>query len=292
MHSVRRVRHSAEQQEARRRKEASLIKSYTALENKVLQSRHGGATLNMTTDLLNANPELYTVWNMRRELLGRGKDELNGELRFVEKLIQRYPKVYWLWDHRLWVLDNLGSEAPWQRELGLVSMLLEHDARNFHGWTYRRAVIARMEACLNKSFTQQEMDFTTKKINENFSNFSAWHNRSTLIRKLEIPPSLEEELAYSQEAILMDPEDQSAWIYYRWLLSGDLFKPSITTLQKEKTAITELHEEEPTIEGAYTLYQIHRMLKETPPRSLLESMIKLDPMREKRYTYLMSQVHS
>lgn len=292
MHSVRRVRHTAEQQEARRHKEAVQISRYTALERQVFSHRHSGATLRMTTELLDVNPELYTVWNMRRELLSCDMNQLNGEMAFLEKLFRRYPKVYWLWDHRLWVLDKLGPQAPWDRELGLISMLLEHDARNFHVWTYRRAVIARMEASLNKSLAQQELDFTTKKINENFSNFSAWHNRSTLLRKLQTPPPLEEELAYSREAILMDPEDQSAWIYYRWLLCGDLYQPTETSLREQKNAITELYDEEPTIEGALTLCQIYQLQKESPPRALFEAMIELDPMRARRYSHLMSPAHS
>lgn len=50
-----------------------------------------------------------------------------------------HPKVYWIWTHRMWCLENVphgpGDTDGWRRELwnvefGLVEKLLESDARN------------------------------------------------------------------------------------------------------------------------------------------------------------------
>ena len=72
----------------------------------------------------------------------------------------------------------------------LASKMLSLDSRNFHGWGYRRTVVRALESpkisssgCTD-SLVEQEFEYTTKMINTNLSNFSAWHNRSKLIPRL------------------------------------------------------------------------------------------------------------
>ncbi len=50
------------------------------------------------------------------------------------------------------------------------------DARNFHGWAYRRFVADR--ACVPP---EEEEAYSMECINANFSNFSAWHARTVLL---------------------------------------------------------------------------------------------------------------
>lgn len=78
----------------------------------------------------------------------------------------------------------------------MVGKMLTRDSRNFHGWGYRRTVIENLESpALNgKSMACEEYDYTTKKIGENLSNFSAWHNRSRLILQM-----LDEQNASAEE---------------------------------------------------------------------------------------------
>jgi geranylgeranyl transferase type-2 subunit alpha len=83
--------------------------------------------------------------------------------------------------------------CDWARELKLCSKLLALDERNcmycmrhdvvvhlplraVHCWNYRRYA-ARMA----KATLPQEFQFTTEKIGHNFSNYSAWHQRSALL---------------------------------------------------------------------------------------------------------------
>jgi len=103
--------------------------------------------------------------------------------------------------------------------------------RIVHGWDYRRYIIRQLDLkdkgandkILDRA--QSEFDFTTTKIQQNFSNYSAWHNRSTLLGKLAKNLSNEEreaivdsEFDLVKNAIYTDPEDQSAWLYDLWLI--------------------------------------------------------------------------
>ena len=122
---------------------------------------------------------------------------ISNDLNFLIPLLRKFPKCYWIWSYRLWILEESTRILPspearsfWQQELTLVGKMLNLDSRNFHGWGYRRTIIRALESNesetegLSTSMTQQEFDYTTKMINSNLSNFSAWHNRSKLIPKL------------------------------------------------------------------------------------------------------------
>ena len=171
--------------------------------------------LEQTSALLKKNPEYYTIWNVRRNIFqnefhklknqvesneltedrkqSQVLDIINLDLYFLLPLLLQYPKCYWIWNHRLWVLEQ-GTEylAPakarslWQDELNLVNKMLGRDGRNFHGWGYRRIVVAALEdpKLEGESLAKDEYDYTTKMIRQNLSNFSAWHNRTQLIRRM------------------------------------------------------------------------------------------------------------
>lgn len=107
-----------------------------------------------TNALLDLNPEFYTVWNYRRHVLTRGlfpnstPEEvvalLTTELRLTMAYLRVHPKVYWIWTHRMWCLENVplgpgpeGGEGAegwrnefWKTEFMIVEKLLDSDPRN------------------------------------------------------------------------------------------------------------------------------------------------------------------
>ena len=190
--------------------------------------------LSLTSQILLLNPEYYTVWNDRRRILINGlfppsnghsgptasvpseAPSLSGvsqtvlsliesDLRFVIPMLRKFPKCYWIWNHRLWLLQQATQRLPvhvardlWQAELGLVGKMLALDNRNFLCWGYRRHVVEQLESPIlgiattdtrdgkpaGMSMVEEEFHYTTKMIQSNLSNFSAWHYRSKLAPRL------------------------------------------------------------------------------------------------------------
>ena len=148
--------------------------------------------------------------------------------------MKEFPKVYWLWNYRLWLLEQAEAVLPHeeaidvlQKELGLVSFMLSKDGRNFHGWSYRRLIVAQIERFTGKSMVETEFAYTEKMIKAALQNFSALHYRSKLIPRLlnerkadgaDRRKMLESELNLMQEA-LIDPYNQSPWFYHQFLMS-------------------------------------------------------------------------
>ncbi|KAJ9475088.1 Geranylgeranyl transferase type-2 subunit alpha [Pseudozyma hubeiensis] len=425
MHGVKRqpkTAASAEARAARKAKEASKLAAYLDIEKTFFDHKRAArkdlTALHHTTKLLTLNPELYTVWNYRREVLlhifegkvevenkggekdvfaslreGRVQDNaeiaendgglaeeeslrvernqqlLEDDLMLTEHALRAHPKVYWIWNHRMWCLTqypilpststSTSSTAVtdtwvWERELKLVEKMLDLDPRNFHGWNCRRAITQHLSlrilsshpatsdlsstqpsfpALLSNAILQQpdvvavktklltlaekELAYTLRKIESNFSNFSAWHQRSQLLPHMwtvqQLAPShidlrIDAELELIKQAMYTDPSDQSVWFYHRWLVDLLLAKPSaiarrerqVKVMQEEIGVIEELFELEPDSKWCALSLAHYNMLladlyeegeegKEAKEKAerLLQQLIELDPDREQRYRDLL-----
>ncbi|KAK5116397.1 hypothetical protein LTR62_007944 [Meristemomyces frigidus] len=261
---------TADKSEQARVKEQKQIEQYQRLEADVIlrikSKDYSNDTFQATSQLLSQNPEYYTIWNHRRRLLqdvfakerDRKEDadaadteaaEREGltspqreisllvkeDLHFLVPLLRQYPKCYWIWNHRSWLLGTATRLLPshtatelWQGELGLVSKMLSLDSRNFHGWGYRREVVKEIERMSTSSMVEKEFSYTTKMVQSNLSNFSAWHYRSQLIPHLLAERQadcdarknfLDGEFELITKALYTDPYDQSLWFYHHYLMS-------------------------------------------------------------------------
>ncbi|XP_059060537.1 geranylgeranyl transferase type-2 subunit alpha [Achroia grisella] len=190
--------------------------------------------MELTGKVLTTNPDIYTLWNIRRETLNvfrknmESKEEnmvelYDAELQLTEYCLKINPKSYCAWHQREWVLLTR-TNPDWETELSLCNKYLKLDERNFHTWDYRRFVVSQCKPSL-----KEEFDFTTEKLMDNFSNYSAWHYRSKIL--VELHPDLEagrpiedghhkHELKMVESAAFTDPDDTSAWFYQRWLLGA------------------------------------------------------------------------
>uniref|UniRef100_A0A8R1XV31 Geranylgeranyl transferase type-2 subunit alpha n=1 Tax=Onchocerca volvulus TaxID=6282 RepID=A0A8R1XV31_ONCVO len=244
MHFVKKVPTTKEQRIKEEKEDAKKLKIYCKLRDQIFQKRTKGELdkemLSLTAFLLEKNPDIYTFWNIRRRVinllskeLSEGSDEENtnrrdeifhSEILLTETCLKANPKSYYAWFHRLWCFKQL-TNPDIAAELAACEKFLNLDGRNFHCWDYRREI-----AEFGAHSAEEELKFSDRLIDANFSNYSSWHYRASLLPSLFPDPekqmivnqqTLYNEYQKLQNAFFTDPEDQSAWIYAEWLLLSD-----------------------------------------------------------------------
>jgi hypothetical protein len=102
--------------------------------------RHAGVqnaeSLGLTQKILEINPEFYTLWNYRREIIqsmmtaGHLTAQVVGESEksLTQLALEKNPKSYCAWHHRRWVAE-LGC-VDLGEELATCTKFLNLDARN------------------------------------------------------------------------------------------------------------------------------------------------------------------
>eukprot|EP00041_Stephanoeca_diplocostata_P023485 m.578112 g.578112 ORF g.578112 m.578112 type:complete len:601 (+) comp22304_c0_seq1:597-2399(+) len=258
MHGRVKIRTTAEQDELKRKERQKKVAKYLFARHAIIEKRKStgidAEALQMITAVLTTIPDFGTLWNWRREGFTNvwkdmPSDELqqkcHAELLFLNQCLQHNPKSYGVWHQRRWVM-GMAPSPPWEEELDNCNKFLKLDERNFHCWDYRRFVVRHSHTA-----SAEEFEFSMGKISENFSNYSAWHYRSTLLAKVRpadahagsddedmmgmrsldrravAAGAIDEELDTVASAFYIDPCDQSAWFYHRWLLGREETQPTV-----------------------------------------------------------------
>lgn len=268
--------------------------------------------MELTTKVLDLNPEFNTAWNYRRDIItniDRLTDEKfwQDELRFTMIQLKRFPKVYWIWNHRVWILKNIPMNQlkMWQGELVIVNALLEMDVRNFHGWHYRRIVVSNIEKLTKSSLNKSEFEYVTSKINKNISNYSAWHQRVQLITDMlsndqivDKNEFMNKEIDYITNAIFTDAEDQSVWFYIMWMIKFPIVKELLGKdgylkfLKELRENAEIINTDELEFSGKDNIWclktileidliqnSFNNLIDKSACKKCLEKLMKLDPLR-------------
>ena len=184
MHGVKRF--TQEYRLSKRQENEEKAAAYRARSQAAFERRKDGLHDQQSLDIIQRvvleNTDLATLWNFRREVLqGMYPDVADAsqqaalqatckaEFVLTQECLQINPKSYSVWFHREWVLKWGKCAWQWPVELKLTAKFLALDDRNFHCWTYRRAVVQTAGVS-----AADELAFTMSKIEANFSNYSAW----------------------------------------------------------------------------------------------------------------------
>lgn len=147
---------------------------------------------------------------------------------------------------------------------------------------------------------QSELDMAIGLIEDNFSNYSAWHHRSILLPKAfkdqpdQLQSQIFEEFEKVKAAIYTEPEDQSAWFYHRWLVgvmkekSPESFETIL--LDQLQTCEELLTVEEHCKWAILTIVFLKIELKQTGIEELLEQLKTIDAKRTGFYNNLATKI--
>jgi geranylgeranyl transferase type-2 subunit alpha len=248
MHGRLKVRTTAEQEQRKKLEREKKLEFYKLAMNSCLDrikaKNYSLDGIKLSDEVLANNGDVQSLWNFRKNIIQNYENNQNqqsendeqfrkeminllkAELNVTEFALKKNPKSYGSWYHRQWCLTkahnlNLSTDSPelsWKHELELCNLFLNSDERNFHCWKHRYFVVK------NGNLSRlDELNYTFEKISSNFSNYSSWHYRSKLIEALHSENQIDadifkNELNLIENAVFTDPNDQSAWIYEKWLL--------------------------------------------------------------------------
>lgn len=137
-------------------------------------------------------------------------------------------------------------------------------------------------------------------IEENFSNYSAWHHRSINLDELykddpkKYKEAILEELDLVKQAFYTEPADQSAWIYHRWLMSKSRTVDSENhhkILEQELNTCNDLLEIETDSKWALLtklLLLVEMKGNREEINDIVEKLRMIDPQRQQYYVHLAS----
>ncbi|TNN05537.1 Protein farnesyltransferase/geranylgeranyltransferase type-1 subunit alpha [Schistosoma japonicum] len=165
----------------------------------LMKDERSERTFSLTSDILLFNPANYTAWEYRRRIIEEISPDLNDELRFVDELIEEYSKNYQLWHHRQWVVEKLSNQN-------------KNDS----------AFIIQLGSNV--------LDFVGSVISDDPKNYHAWQHRRWTVTFFKVP--IEKELAFTEQMLVNDVHNNSAWNHRYYIVMCDEGLSS-ATLQRE-----------------------------------------------------------
>ncbi|GAU99174.1 hypothetical protein RvY_10210 [Ramazzottius varieornatus] len=188
--------------------------------------------LQVATQAAKLNAANYAVWVYRRKALAFLKRDLNVELSYISRVIEKHPKNYQVWYHRQRIVELL---KDWSKELDFAAKILKNDAKNYHVWQYRQHILRHFQI-----LDHSELQFTDRLLQEDVFNNSAWMHRFFVLDNLPKAcgketllegDSLAEEIRYTIAHINAQVHNESPWSYLRGLLR-DNWKTHFSTVNE------------------------------------------------------------
>ncbi|ALC46973.1 CG12007 [Drosophila busckii] len=227
MHGRVKVRTTEEERERKKKEQALKVRAYRAAMTKILKKRSAGELddelLLLTVQILLRNPDISTLWNIRRECVQVKLEQLI-KAKEAEPAAADATATVTVTEEGEEKADEGKPTTPqveqllqavYTTELDLTEQCLMVNPKSYNGWHHRCWTLEQnpqadwqreLQLC-NKYLkydernfhtwdyrryvsakaavpAEQELDFCTDKIKVNFSNYSSWHHRSLLLPEI------------------------------------------------------------------------------------------------------------
>lgn len=265
--------------------------------------------LKLTEHVIGINPAHYTVWLYRFKIIKHLGLPIPDEIRWLNEVALQNLKNYQIWHHRQLLMDHhYPSIAPdpdavkrlGRSETEFISTILEEDTKNYHVWSYRQYLVGKLGL-----WTPAELGATQNMIEDDVRNNSAWSHRFYLVfsdPKASTPDlsptahdplvpeaTVDRELNYAKEKILLAPQNQSPWNYLRGVLAK-AGRPSASVDEFTEQFVEGLGEEGESVKSSHALDLLADVYAEKGDKDKAKLALKRlaekwDPVREGYWKY-------
>ena len=245
--------------------------------------------LTLSWHIIAINSANYTAWQTRRtciETMDYSLADYSDELSMVDSWCARNPKNYQVWFHRRWLIDRIADESPScdqlvESELRRLEESFEEEPKNYNAWSHR-LYLSKKFNLLN---TDQELEFTTRIIQRDVRNNSAWSYRRQVVATRD--DLMQAEIDFTFDMIRLSPGNESAWIYLRSLPTWNsqlLQRMNFTQLLIETNQGTT---PSPNMRHALETFimSLTDKERETDSRQMIANLMKLDSIRQNSFNY-------
>ncbi|KAK5671614.1 hypothetical protein BDV3_001033 [Batrachochytrium dendrobatidis] len=178
---------------------------------------------NTSQALVLVNPECYTAWNARKNLISLGQIDAMDEFHFTSLLLSKHPKSSTIWVHRYWIRSQLKESCIADLrmlDISICEKSADSYKRNYPAWTYRMKTFNLS----SKDNILQELDLSRSWCKAHVSDHSGWNYRQWLILGLTgldtnrdcISKVLAREMDLLHQLIFLCSGHESLWYHLRF----------------------------------------------------------------------------
>ncbi|RDD43724.1 Protein prenyltransferase alpha subunit repeat-containing protein 1-B [Trichoplax sp. H2] len=187
------------------------------------------ASLSMV--LLLFNPECYTAWNARKELITSEKIFIADEFRIMNLILTCYPRSAELFSHRRWLIQHAAKigdcdiKTLCKLELTVAAKTADQYYSNYISWSHRCWILCTYLANYQEILLSELQD-TALWLQMHVSDSNVYYYRQQLLtllvqlNQVNVKKLWVSELQVNRELIEFYVGHESMWLFRRFLLAN------------------------------------------------------------------------
>ncbi|KND91984.1 Protein farnesyltransferase/geranylgeranyltransferase type-1 subunit alpha [Tolypocladium ophioglossoides CBS 100239] len=270
--------------------------------------------LRLTELVIALNPAHYTVWLYRFNIISALRLSIPDEITWLDEVALKNLKNYQIWHHRQLLMDYyypmiFGDDEDVKRlaksETDFIAMILAEDTKNYHVWSYRQYLVEKLGL-----WTPSELGATQSMIEDDVRNNSAWSHRffvvfsDPTVSTADLPPTahdpkvpdatIDREVAYAKDKMVLAPQNQSGWNYLRGVLAKG--SRSLTAVGEfAEQFVSGLGQEDERVQSSHALDVLAEVYQDKGDKDKAKLCLqrlweKWDPVREGYWKYRASEM--